>query len=188
MRDEKRGLTCLREISVLYEYTKIPVGPKWLYWRNEPRALGEWAEWMYWIKYINTLNWRHWQTELSVLAEWALNTGSLDWVSWRTNCVFGPNRLLRTWNEYPDGLNWVSWRTEQRVLRKWTEYHEEMDLLSWWREFRILTNWTDNHGGLKRVYWQAGLNIPTVQIEVTNEFSNKHYRVRYLSGLNNYTT
>jgi len=35
------------------------------------------------------------------------------------------------------------------------------------------------------------LNIPTVLSVLTNEFSNKHNRVRYLSGLiglNNYST
>jgi len=105
MRDEKRGLTCLGEISVLSECTKIPVGPKWLYWRNERRALGEWVEWTYWIKYIDTLNWRHWQTELSVLAEC---TGEMRGGRWENELNGRTGLSISThWTEGIDRQNWV---------------------------------------------------------------------------------
>jgi len=84
VRDETKGLTGMGEISTLSECTKPPVGPNRVYWRNEQRALGEWAEWTYWIKYVDTLNWRQWQTELSILTEWVQNTGGRNGVSWRT--------------------------------------------------------------------------------------------------------
>jgi len=119
--------------------------------------------------------------ELSVLTDWNDCHDEMYRVPWRTKLTVSPGGTK--------DLKWMSWRTEKRVLRKWTECIEEMNWLSWWGEFRILTNWMENPDRLKGVYWQAGLNIPTVLRVLTNEFTNKRNSVRSgLIGLNNYST